>query len=200
MRRIRHARSLLPAALHCVLAPFALVHLQSADDWIPPADALWLAFSKRFGSTVFPQLHDSGYIECTTRRADGLARIAGVKIRILCTLGPASLVPSVIEGLDRHQVYLFRINLSHTPLEAVASTIEFVQQHSTTPICLDSEGPQIRCGLVDGEVVLDRGHRIRLTSGHVSSDHRSRQAGCHRRRRRLWPCPVQQGRIHRSKA
>ena len=140
-----------------------------------------MAFSKRLGSTVFPQLHDSGYIECTTRRADGLPRIAGVKIRILCTLGPASLVRSVIEGLDRHQVDLFRINLSHTPLEAVASTIEFVQQHSATPICLDSEGPQIRCGLVDGEVVLDRGHRIRLTSGDAPGTSRELT---------LWPATV----------
>jgi pyruvate kinase len=90
-----------------------------------------------------------------------------VKIKILCTLGPASLAPGVIEGIDGLGVDLFRINLSHTPLEAVRTTIELVQQHSTTPICLDSEGPQVRCGMVDGEVVLHEGHQVRLTGDRV---------------------------------
>jgi pyruvate kinase len=90
-----------------------------------------------------------------------------VKIKILCTLGPASLIPQVIEGLDERGVDLFRINLSHTPPQAIRSTIELVQQVSATPICLDSEGPQVRCGLVNEDIVVRAGRRIRLARDNV---------------------------------
>lgn len=76
---------------------------------------------------------------------------------VLCTLGPASLNRSVIERLDERRVDLFRINLSHTPLEQVAETIETIRAFSTTPICLDTEGAQVRTGtMAPGVVVHDR--------------------------------------------
>jgi pyruvate kinase len=87
-----------------------------------------------------------------------------MKISILCTLGPASLDPEIIRQLDEREVDLFRINLSHTPLEAVESTIDLVQGVSATPICLDSEGPQVRCGSVEDGVRLELDDRIRLTA------------------------------------
>ena len=86
-----------------------------------------------------------------------------MKIKILCTLGPASFDREVIEGLDRLGVDLYRINLSHTLVEDVADRIELVRRHSATPICLDCEGPQVRCGLVQGEIVLREGQHVRLT-------------------------------------
>ena len=90
-----------------------------------------------------------------------------MKIKILCTLGPASLIPQVIEALDERGVDLFRINLSHTPPQAIRSTIEFVQRVSATPICLDSEGPQVRCGLVNEDILIraGRGKRSADPSG-----------------------------------
>jgi pyruvate kinase len=87
-----------------------------------------------------------------------------VKVQILCTLGPSSLRPDVIARLDERGVDLFRINLSHTPLEAVAPTIEAVQRHSATPICLDTEGAQVRCGPMAPDVVLEPGRVVRLTA------------------------------------
>jgi len=87
-----------------------------------------------------------------------------MKIRVFCTLGPASLKPDVIRQLDEREADLFRINLSHTPLEAVESTIEFVRRLSSTPICLDSEGPQVRCGIVDPGVELVAKKEVRLTA------------------------------------
>lgn len=95
-----------------------------------------------------------------------------MKIRILCTLGPASLKADVIRELDRREVDLFRINLSHTPIEAVESTIEFVRRLSATPICLDSEGPQVRCGIVDPETDLVADREIRLTAEPVRGTER----------------------------
>jgi pyruvate kinase len=90
------------------------------------------------------------------------------RTRIFCTLGPPSLDADVIRGLDERGIDLFRINLSHTPLDAVAPTIEFIRTHSSTPICLDTEGAQVRCGLVAPGVVLERGASIRLTAGNVT--------------------------------
>ena len=82
----------------------------------------------------------------------------------MCTLGPASLDADVIRGLDERAVDLFRINLSHTPLEAVEPTIRWVQRHSSTPICLDTQGAQVRCGAMAPDVVVERGRTVRLTA------------------------------------
>jgi len=68
------------------------------------------------------------------------------KTKVTCTVGPASLKPKVIRRLQELGVNLFRINLSHTPIERVGPTIAFLQQHSIVPICLDSEGAQVRTG------------------------------------------------------
>ena len=87
-----------------------------------------------------------------------------MKTKILCTLGPSSLSPEVIRGLDERGVALFRINLSHTPPERVAETVELVRRHSSTPICLDTQGAQVRCGPVADDVTLVRGSRVRLAA------------------------------------
>ncbi|HSO51855.1 MAG TPA: pyruvate kinase [Actinomycetes bacterium] len=87
-----------------------------------------------------------------------------MKVQILCTLGPSSLRPDVIAGLDERGVDLFRINLSHTPLEAVAPAIEQIRRHSATPICLDTEGAQVRCGPMAPDVTLAPGRTVRLTA------------------------------------
>jgi pyruvate kinase len=84
-------------------------------------------------------------------------------VRVLCTLGPASLQRSTIRRLEERGVDLFRINLSHTPLEKVAETIEFIQAHSSTPICLDTEGAQVRTGRMEEGVLVANAERVRLT-------------------------------------
>jgi len=65
-----------------------------------------------------------------------------------------------IERLEERGVDLFRINLSHTPVDKVAETIETIQKFSKkTPICLDTEGAQVRNGtMVPDTIVKDRQH------------------------------------------
>jgi pyruvate kinase len=93
-----------------------------------------------------------------------------VKVQILCTLGPSSLRPDVIRRLDERGVDLFRVNLSHTPLEVVAPTIELIQGCSTTQVCLDTEGAQVRCGPMAPDVTLEEGRTVRLaTVGQVGT-------------------------------
>ena len=47
--------------------------------------------------------------------------------RILVTLGPASLTEKVVRECSDLGTYLFRINLSHTPIELLAETIQKIQ-------------------------------------------------------------------------
>ncbi len=65
---------------------------------------------------------------------------------ILCTIGPASLKEPVLRRLEDLGVSLFRINLSHTAEKDVRPTVAFLQAHSKVPVCLDSEGAQVRTG------------------------------------------------------
>ncbi len=72
--------------------------------------------------------------------------ILPIRRKVICTIGPASLKPRVIRRLQALGVSLFRINLSHTPLEEVRPAVAFLQEHTSVPVCLDSEGAQIRTG------------------------------------------------------
>lgn len=76
-------------------------------------------------------------------------------VELLCTLGPASMNERVIKRLADLGVVLFRINLSHTELVDLPAAIELIQSHTTVPVCLDTEGAQVRNGpLTGGKVVL----------------------------------------------
>jgi len=74
----------------------------------------------------------------------------------------------VIRRLEGCGATLFRINLSHTALDEVAPAVEFIKKHTDVPICLDTEGAQIRTGpLVDGALsvrdnTIIRAHRRRV--------------------------------------
>jgi len=73
--------------------------------------------------------------------------------KLLCTLGPASLNKTIIQRLEGLGASLFRINLSHTPLKEVEKTIRLIQGYTSVPICLDTEGAQIRTGnFVDQDI------------------------------------------------
>ena len=68
------------------------------------------------------------------------------KTEILCTIGPASLNEQVISRLEALGVGIFRINLSHTKAEELEAIIKQIQSITDVPICLDTEGAQIRTG------------------------------------------------------
>ena len=74
---------------------------------------------------------------------------------ILCTLGPASLDCRTIQRLEQSGATLFRVNLSHTRLADLRGIIETIREATDVPLCLDTEGAQIRTGaLVDGRIRL----------------------------------------------
>ncbi len=77
------------------------------------------------------------------------------KRKILCTLGPSSLNARTIERLDQIGIDIFRLNLSHTKLGELESQLCFIREHTKRPICLDTEGAQVRTGLLEkGQVFL----------------------------------------------
>ena len=83
--------------------------------------------------------------------------------RILVTLGPSSLSKDVVKRCADQDVYVFRINLSHTPLKEVAPLIDKIRQWTDTPICLDSEGAQMRNQNMENDTVkLSLGSDIKI--------------------------------------
>jgi pyruvate kinase len=63
---------------------------------------------------------------------------------IWCTLGPSSLNDHVIGRLEDLGVSLLRLNLSHTIVSELPKTLEYIQSRTELPICLDTEGAQVR--------------------------------------------------------
>ena len=64
--------------------------------------------------------------------------------KLLATLGPSSLNKKIIQACDQKGIFLYRINLSHTDIDVLEDRISEIRKHTDTPICLDSEGAQIR--------------------------------------------------------
>ena len=90
---------------------------------------------------------------------------------IWCTLGPSSFNENVIIRLEEAGVSMFRINLSHTPEIQIMDTIINIQKYSSIPICIDTEGPQIRTGLIKKDkMVLKEGDVITINKDETISD------------------------------
>jgi pyruvate kinase len=93
---------------------------------------------------------------------------------ILCTLGPASLDRRIISRLEQSGATLFRINLSHTKLHELPRVIEIIRAATDVPICLDTEGAQIRTGeLVDGSITMRDNTIVRAHTRRVPGDDRN---------------------------
>jgi len=91
--------------------------------------------------------------------------------RILITLGPSSLKEDIIRGVEKEDIYLFRINLSHTPVEKVEGTINKIRKYTNVPICLDSEGAQIRNKKVKGgQTAFSAGDIVKIHFDEVLGD------------------------------
>ena len=65
------------------------------------------------------------------------------KINIFCTIGPASLNKDFLKSI-KNKVDLLRVNLSHTSVANFPKVINFIRKYSNIPICVDTEGSQIR--------------------------------------------------------
>ncbi len=91
-------------------------------------------------------------------------------VKILCTLGPKSLNKQVIERLTDRGVDFFRINMSHTSPEALENAIETIRKYTDTPICIDSEGAQVRTGKLAERLELKDRQWVTLCPGRAPTD------------------------------
>merc|ERR1739844_107606 len=103
-------------------------------------------------------------------------RLSGV----VCTIGPVSRSPEVLLELIENGMNIARMNFSHGSHEYHAQTMENVriankmyqEKHGVNPsvaIALDTKGPEIRTGLLEGddgrkELTLKAGNTIKITT------------------------------------
>jgi len=91
---------------------------------------------------------------------------------ILITLGPSSMNEKTVKTCAEIGVYLFRINLSHTPIDQVEENIQRIQSWTDVPICLDSEGAQLRNGpMVSENVEFRKGDEVSIQMRPIIGDH-----------------------------
>jgi pyruvate kinase len=64
-------------------------------------------------------------------------------IKIICTLGPKSLNKKFLR-FSKNKISLLRLNMSHLSLQKLEKSIKFIKKYTSIPICIDTEGAQIR--------------------------------------------------------
>ena len=98
------------------------------------------------------------------------------KTKIICTIGPASEKPEVIDKMIEAGMNVARLNFSHGTYAEHQLRIDNLRQaaaRSGRPlaIMLDTKGPEIRTGLLrDGKIILKSGQRFVLTTREVQGD------------------------------
>lgn len=65
------------------------------------------------------------------------------KIEVFCTLGPACLNKKFLK-FSNSNINLLRLNMSHLNIDQLKKNILYIRKFSKVPICIDTEGAQIR--------------------------------------------------------
>jgi len=84
------------------------------------------------------------------------------KIKIICTLGPASFGSFILKQLSKEQVDIFRINLSHTNIDQIEKKIRYLKKNKIKNICIDTEGAQIRTTYADKKYFIKKNSKIKI--------------------------------------
>ena len=84
------------------------------------------------------------------------------KIKIICTLGPRSLNKKFLK-FSKNRISLLRLNMSHLNLANLKKSIKFIKKYTKIPICIDTEGAQIRTK-VKKEKFLKFGQKVKITN------------------------------------
>ena len=98
------------------------------------------------------------------------------KTKIICTIGPASEKPEVLEQMIKAGMDVARLNFSHGTHESMQKTIDTIKavrekMNAPIPIMLDTKGPEYRVGLFQNDkVVLHDGQDFTLTTEDVIGD------------------------------
>lgn len=91
--------------------------------------------------------------------------------KLLVTLGPSSFEEGIIKKMTAMGVDLFRINLSHTKVEKLEKLIKLIRKYTSVPLCIDSEGAQIRTQeVINGKAVLEKDSIIKISVENILCD------------------------------
>jgi pyruvate kinase len=90
------------------------------------------------------------------------------RVKIVATVGPASLRPGILRKMIRAGVDAVRINASHTSPESLAGLVETIRRASReaggdVPVILDLQGPKHRIGEMPRPLELREGDEVFLT-------------------------------------
>lgn len=88
-----------------------------------------------------------------------------LRTKIVCTIGPATSSPEVVEGLVRGGLDMARINMSHGSHEHHREAVERIRAAARevgrpVPILVDLSGPKIRVGALAEPIELVAGERV----------------------------------------
>lgn len=95
------------------------------------------------------------------------------KTKIICSIGPASCAPDVMEKMVLNGMNVARINFSHATeeeKEGVVASVHEVRKRTGENIAIlyDTKGPEFRSGMLEnGEITLVEGKTIRVVKENV---------------------------------
>jgi len=98
------------------------------------------------------------------------------KTKIICSIGPASCSPDVMEKMVNAGMNVARINFSHATLEekqGVVASVKEVRKRTGANIAIlyDTKGPEFRNGVLEnGEINLVEGKTIRVVKEEVTGN------------------------------
>jgi pyruvate kinase len=86
-----------------------------------------------------------------------------MKNSIYCTLGPSSLKKDFLKFVsNKKSVSLLRLNLSHIEHQNLSNIIKFVKKYTSKPICIDTEGAQIRTRLLGKKFFINKNKTFKI--------------------------------------
>lgn len=97
------------------------------------------------------------------------------RAKIVCTIGPASRDPAMLDRLIDAGMNVARLNFSHGSQESHAATLDAIRaaadrRHAAIAVLQDLQGPRIRLGtLPDAGIDLAADQRVRLVGGLLKS-------------------------------
>jgi len=98
-----------------------------------------------------------------------------IKTKIVCTLGPASYDPAVLEKMIQAGMDVVRLNFSHGVHADHEKVFKLIRElsakhdHQISIMC-DIQGPKIRTGRMEKEFIINSGDTIRVTPEKITGN------------------------------
>jgi pyruvate kinase len=92
-------------------------------------------------------------------------------IKLICTIGPTLVDAKILKRMEQLGVDLLRINMSHTSIKQLKEMVRLIQRITGIPICIDTEGAQIRTGRIKNDTAeLRKGDLVKIISKDIIGD------------------------------